>query len=563
VKSFLSAHIVNRNLGILVIILLPSLLAPATGSAQNAAPPSAPAQPSAQALSDQQRNDFRKEMSVIPLPGRGCFEAKYPDRTWKPVQCGAPPRAPNLGAAVRRRPALVGGGTDQVAQVMTGTLSSATGSFDSATGITDIDGSIFHSPPPTVYPNTYTLQVNTNRFPTSVISACASGTGCQGWQQFILSQRSACGTACIYIEYWLFDTPSCPTDGKLGKGCTCPGSPWQSWYDPSGETDSGCFFNTPPRTDFSTPAVADLGKLSLSGAANSGGMDIVTLQTADGNMHATNYPDSTLGLAQSWNAAEFNVFGDCCGYETFLNAGSNLTVRLSTNNGTINSPNCMLTSPRNPTFNGTTAETNNLSLGSCSPVGGAAPAIVFSESGGGALPAGNYVPGDRIGGGELGAISNCPSGTGVTEIYYWNGDTTSRPPWTVPSHQLHCQDANGNKSVGNQIGGGEPAGDLVCPDGSFVTGINYWNGDTVLRIVAIPNHQLNCQNPRTGAKSSSAIAGGGDGAPTSLSCPPGTYLTGIIFWNGDTVSPAPVYVWPWGWAYIPNHQLECRPLALL
>src|SRR5262249_15992096 len=67
-----------------------------------------------------------------------------------------------------------------------------------------------------------------------------------------------------------------------------------------------------------------------------------------------------------------------------------------------------------------------------------------------------------------------------------------------------------------------------------------------------------CLNPSANVRSFSTIAGGGEWA-TNLSCPQGTYLVGIIFWNGDTVSPAPWYRWPWGVAYIPNHQLECRP----
>jgi sulfur relay (sulfurtransferase) DsrF/TusC family protein len=50
-------------------------------------------------------------------------------------------------------------------------------------------------------------------------------------------------------------------------------------------------------------------------------------------------------------------------------------VRVAVVNGTTNAPNCAAT------FTGTTAESNNLNLGDCTPVGGATPAIVFSESG--------------------------------------------------------------------------------------------------------------------------------------------------------------------------------------
>jgi hypothetical protein len=166
-----------------------------------------------------------------------------------------------------------------------------------------------------------------------------------------------------------------------------PPSPWTAYYDPSGQTASGCYFNTPAKGGFSTPAIADVGKLKFTGAANSGGTDSVTLQTADGVLHATSYPDSTLNLAQGWIGAEFNVFGDCCAYPAFFNTGSNLTVRLSATSASA--PTCT------QVFDGITAETNNLSLlvGSCLPDGGA-HAIVFSKSGGGDPRASGYAIGD-------------------------------------------------------------------------------------------------------------------------------------------------------------------------
>jgi len=265
------------------------------------------------------------------------------------------------------------------------------------------------------------------------------------------------------------------------------------------------------------------------------------------------FPD----LRNQWQESEFNVFGDGGGDQAVFNSGATVVVRTGVDSGTTSGPGC-----DNATFTG---ESNNLTLVNVPPNAskGPMPALVFSERN--PAPAGAaatcmdsiaFVQGDRIGGGEPSAASNCPSGTFVTGIEYWNGDSTSALRW-VPSHRLHCQDANGNPSLGNQIGGGEPAGYLTCTAGSYVIGISYWNGDSKLRITAIPNHQLVCDNPSTNVISSSTQAGGGEWV-TNLSCPPGTYLIGIQFWDGDTVSPAPDFMWPWGIAYVPNHELECR-----
>jgi hypothetical protein len=478
----------------------------------------------------------------VPLPGEGCFVAHYPDKTWHPIQCKPARSVPN---PLRRpvEPFNVGNGTDYFATVTGNTITSATGSFDSVSGVTDVFSAIYNNPTTIVFYNTYTLQLNANTFSTSL---CKGALGCFGWEQFIFSQRSGCGSPCIYIEYWVYNfNAPCSTLPSV------PGANWQT-FSGSNNASAGCFLNT-PGTPLPAQPIADLGKVKLTGTVSSGG-DTVQFATANGDVYGMGQNLPEFGLAQAWSGAEFNIFGDCCGYEAYLNSNSKLAVRLAVNNGTTNAPNCVSSFPF------VTVETNNLDLlsDSCSPVTNPSPAITYTESGGGDLPNGVFVPGGRIGGGEASAASNCPSGTEVTGIYYWNGDTVSPAPTWVPNHQLHCQDASGNTSLGNRIGGGEPAGYPTCPAGSFVIGINYWNGDSLKRITALPNHQLVCQDPSTNVKSFSTIEGGGEWV-TNLSCPPGTYLIGIQFWNGDTVSPAPIFTWPWGYAYVPNHELECRP----
>jgi len=101
----------------------------------------------------------------------------------------------------------------------------------------------------------------------------------------------------------------------------------------------------------------------------------VTLWVDDGRnppipYRASNF-DGVLTLAPNWVQAEFNIFGACCKHQANFNSGATLTVRTSVNDGT---PNAYCTEP------GFTAETNNLTLGQCSAIGGALPAIVFTEA---------------------------------------------------------------------------------------------------------------------------------------------------------------------------------------
>jgi hypothetical protein len=408
--------------------LLGGLLSSVAASAQtqasppSAVPPPAAVQPEAQNPSDREREDFRKSM-ISSFPGKGCFEAKYRNKTWQPVLCGPAPTKPNPLVALQTRPNQVGAGNDYFA-VITGNISSATGSFDSVSGVNAVYSPTDTNNPMIVYPDSYTLQLNANQFPTQ---ACNNVPNCMGWEQFIFSQRSDCGAPCVYIEYWLLNYPSpCPAGG--------PGSGW-IFFAPTSPMVCGCFLNT-TTSAFPAQPVTVLGQLKLTGSAGAGGgrsgggplpqgyevaastssnlpitvtapptppapPDQAILQTASGDLIENNQ-DSLLDLAKSWSEAEFNLFGDCCAFEAFLNSSLNLTVRLEVDNGTTNTPQCQ----NGSTF--ATAETNNLDLGTCSPVGGASPAIVFTESGGGPLPPGYTVGGATA---STGSASPAPSAT--------------------------------------------------------------------------------------------------------------------------------------------------------
>jgi hypothetical protein len=141
------------------------------------------------------------------------------------------------------------------------------------------------------------------------------------------------------------------------------------------------------------PTITDLQTLKLQGFPFSGGVDVAILQTANGDVHGIG-EDDLLDLAGNWSGAEFNIFGDTSGFEAFLNSGSALTVRLQVNNGTTNAPTCYSNTFGINSWGPASLESNNLNLtGGCSTVGGALPAIVFSETGGGSLPPG-YTVGD-------------------------------------------------------------------------------------------------------------------------------------------------------------------------
>jgi hypothetical protein len=71
--------------------------------------------------------------------------------------------------------------------------------------------------------------------------------------------------------------------------------------------------------------------------------------------------------------SEFNIIGDGGGPGASFNTGSKVTVKVAVTNGTKNAPKCASNA-------GTTAETNNLNLGTCTGTAGAAPYIKFTES---------------------------------------------------------------------------------------------------------------------------------------------------------------------------------------
>ncbi len=119
-------------------------------------------------------------------------------------------------------------------------------------------------------------------------------------------------------------------------------------------------------------AITSLSQFKMSGTAVKGGKDTLVF-TNGSEAYTTSGADTVADLATAWTASEFNIIGDGGGSEAVFNKGSSVTVKIAVTNGTTNAPKCVAN-------DGTTGETNNLTLGSCSAAGGSAPYIEFTES---------------------------------------------------------------------------------------------------------------------------------------------------------------------------------------
>jgi hypothetical protein len=332
----------------------------AGAGAQTPQPPKAVQRPSVE-----QRKAFEERMMATHPAKPGCFEAHFPDEHWVETKCRPAPKTPNPHAH-GPHPNTVGDGTDWFATVTSGNISQATGSFDNVSGVVQLLGPI-GGDTTVVHPNAYAMQMNSNTFTPAV---CGTLTNC-AWVQFIFSQTQCGSSPCAFIEYWLLNhTSPCPTNASWNFYAGTPG------------TTPGCYLNT-PATSLAAVPLSDLGSLRVIGQTQ-GGNDILTVSDVNGVLGSVSNP-SIAALAAGWTGVEYNLVGDCCAVETFFTSTTtaSLTLRVATVNGTTNAPNCA------SSFTGTTAETNNLNLtGGCTPVSGATPAIVFTESGGGPLPAG-------------------------------------------------------------------------------------------------------------------------------------------------------------------------------
>jgi len=162
------------------------------------------------------------------------------------------------------------------------------------------------------------------------------------------------GEAAVFMEYWL-----------IGYGYNpCP----VGWFS-DGYGD--CVRNSNYVAAPDVPITA-LGSLALTGTATAASNDTITFSYGT-DAYSLSAKDSVVYLSTIWNQSEFNVVGNAGGSQAVFNSGSAITVNVAANYGGTAKPSCVANA-------GTTGESNNLNLGSCSAFGGASPYIQFSES---------------------------------------------------------------------------------------------------------------------------------------------------------------------------------------
>ena len=157
------------------------------------------------------------------------------------------------------------------------------------------------------------------------------------------------------MQYWL-----------IGWGSSrCPSGGWES--DGGGD----CFRNSAIKSAPDEPITA-LGSFTLTGAAVAGGNDTVTF-TVGSTAYSLSAADSVTDISAVWKQTEFNVVGNAGGSRATFNKGASVTVKVALTDGSTAAPTCVADS-------GSTGETNNLNLGSCTASSGTSPSIQFTES---------------------------------------------------------------------------------------------------------------------------------------------------------------------------------------
>jgi len=282
-------------------------------------------------------DSWRFTLAQKQLPSAGCFKAAYPSTQWDRVDCFAPPShwhslpsSPGGNFAQ-----TVGRGYDFTADTAPNLISKAIGAFPKVEGVKrvrsagccGVEGR-----------DSYTLQLNSNFFPTST---CGSIPYCGGWEQFVFENPSRGRQGYLFIEDWLVPMP-------IGRGSLSGCPPSKGWI----YVGIGCYQNS-QAIRFPNVSIKDLSQVIETGKASSSGDSIYL------SVGRTEYgvrkiqDDGIVDLAANWEGAEFNVFGDGGGDVANFNSGSEITVSLQTDIGSKTKPTC-------PQNSGTTGETNNL-----------------------------------------------------------------------------------------------------------------------------------------------------------------------------------------------------------
>jgi hypothetical protein len=356
-------NFIPKGLALFLVLIPP---ANPVSAAEKAKPrPAAPTNviPLLPAEEFKRQEEWRNAITKKPQPKKGCFTAQFPSLEWQEIPCVNGPDYPMLPRS-GIVPETVGNGDDIAAQAPSGIISSANGSFDTLTNVTSESGPIANVG--ASHPDTYTLQINTEFFKTSVCNT-SPNTGCRGWEQFVFENNPNNHRA--FIQYWLinFDT-------------TCPAN-FQSFPIGGGHNHCVQLSNLSGAVPTTAVPVTNLGQVTLTGAA-SAGADSITM-TISGTAFSR-AGDNSVNASSGWTIAEFNILGDggdsngVGGTATFNNNAS-LVTRLQIIYGGRDPPNCVA--------QGFTAEQNNLSFGPSAPVGSQpGPAVIFTESTAGGTP---------------------------------------------------------------------------------------------------------------------------------------------------------------------------------
>jgi hypothetical protein len=248
-----------------------------------------------------------------------------------------------------------GNGNDYTLNTTTN-ISKAVGSFPTFSGVTSEKsvGVAAFGGGGILGANEYSLQMNTSF--NSTTAACKGHSGCVVWQQFIYgTDYEVQGKGAVFIQNWL-----------IGWGSSrCP-----SGFGSDGEGD--CYGNS-KATEMADIPPKSLGSVTLTGTATTGGND-TTVVSYDGEAYSTSQKDSTLDIASVWKEVEYNIVGDAGGSEAeFNSSGVSIKVNIAATDGSTSAPTCKANT-------GTTGETNNLTLGSCTATGGSTPSVSFTES---------------------------------------------------------------------------------------------------------------------------------------------------------------------------------------
>ena len=285
--------------------------------------------------------NWREAIAHMQAPKEGgCFTAHYPSLAWSKVACVTAPNIPYIPRTGSRGGAETVGDGDDFAIGTNTLISTGVGSFPSVTGLKSESGADGA--------NSYTLQMNSEFFNGPVCAGAKTPSQCLTWLQYVYSS----GEQSAFMQYWL-----------INWNTTCP-SGWNSY--------SGDCYKNSAAVRVPREVITDLSKMSMTGSAVNGGVDTTTF-TDGANAYTTTGPDSVVYLASNWNGSEFNIIGDGGGSKAKFNKGTKLTVEIAVNDGSTAAPTCESNA-------GTTGETNNLTLGTCTAKSGDTPSISFSES---------------------------------------------------------------------------------------------------------------------------------------------------------------------------------------